>query len=181
VKEGMRAGRSHSLRNAAAVAILAIGAATSLTACVEQHTNPAPTSTAGDSGETTAQDNHDENPHDAGEVAQAPEADRESQAAALDAATLALETFARTDLDYDTWWAELLPMLTEQAGVAYEGTDPAEIPVHKVTGPGVVLEGSTEVSLIVQLPTDAGPYNVTLTRPSAAAAWLADRIRPANA
>ena len=94
------------------------------------------------------------------------------------AATVALETFAQPDLDYDTWWAQMLPLITEQAGIAYANTDPAQIPVRQVTGAGTVLEGSTEVSLIVQLPTDAGLYNVTLTRAGVDAPWLADRIRP---
>jgi hypothetical protein len=43
-----------------------------------------------------------------------------------------------------------------------------------------VLQGSTDVSLIVQLPTDVGLYNITLTRPGAGAPWLAERIRPAQ-
>ena len=73
-----------------------------------------------------------------------------------------------------------IEVLSQQGGVAYEGTDPTQIPVHQVTGAGTVLPGSTEVSLIVQLPTDAGLYNVTLTRPDASAPWLADRIRPAQ-
>ena len=48
------------------------------------------------------------------------------------------------------------------------------------TGAGTILPASTEVALIVQVPTDAGPYNVSLSRPNAESAWLADRIRPAE-
>lgn len=166
------------MRSKATAIIFAIATVTALTACVDQAPVPSPTSSS-DSG-TTEQDNQAEQPHDDGEVIPAPEAGGEAQRAAVDAATAALETFARPSLDYDTWWSELLPLLTEQAGVAYAGTDPAEIPVHQVTGAGVVLEGSTEVSLIVQLPTDVGAYNVSLTRAGADAPWLADRIRPAQ-
>lgn len=167
------------MRSTPVAVILALATVTALAGCVDQGTTPDPTSTSGQPG-SPAPTNH-EDPYDDGEVVPPDEAGGDSQAAAIEAATTALSTFAQPNLDYDTWWSQMLPLLTQQAGVAYEGTDPAEIPVHQVTGAGVVLEGSTEVSLIVQLPTDAGPYNVTLTRPSAGAPWLADRIRPANA
>lgn len=167
------------MRNSVSAAIL-IATVMTLTACVDQAPVLAPPPTLSNGNETTEEDNHDEQPHDDGEVITAPEAGSDSQTGAIAAATLALERFARPDLDYNTWWAELLPLLTEQAGVAYEGTDPAEIPVHQVTGAGIVLDRSTEVSLIVQLPTDAGLYNVTLTRAGLDAPWLADRIRPAQ-
>jgi len=167
------------MRSTAAAIILAVATVTALSACVDQAPPPAPTAQPTNEG-TTEQDNHAEEPHDDGEVTPAPEAAGQSQAAAIAAATAALEAFAQPDLGYDEWWAQLLPLITEQAGVAYAGTNPAEIPVRLVTGGGIVLEGSTEVSLIVQLPTDAGLYNVTLTRASADAPWLADRIRPAQ-
>ncbi|WP_421076952.1 hypothetical protein [Microbacterium sp. IO18] len=183
MKEVMRSrhsGSRASTHHTAAAIILAIATVTALSACVDARPTPTPTSTASIDGGTTEQDNLNEEPHDDGEVSAAPEAGGDSQAGALEAATAALEAFARPGLDYDTWWAELLPHLTQQAGVAYEGTDPAQIPVRQVTGAGTVLEGSTEVSLIVQLPTDAGPYNITLTRAGGDAPWLADRIRPAQ-
>jgi hypothetical protein len=91
-----------------------------------------------------------------------------------------MELFARPDLSADDWWNAMLPVLSQQGAHAYEGTEPVQIPVTKVTGDGEILAGSTEVSLIVRIPTDNGPYNITLTRPNAAAPWLADRIRPAE-
>lgn len=182
MNEVMTARRSgpRSLRNTVTAAILAIATLTTLAACVDEAPAPPPSSTPSNGTDTTEEDNAVEEVHDHGEVTPVPEAGGTSQASAIDAATAALEAFARPALDYDTWWSELLPHLTQQAGVAYEGTDPAEIPVHQVTGAGSVLEGSTEVSLIVQLPTDAGPYNITLTRAGVDAPWLADRIRPAQ-
>lgn len=183
MKKVMRTGHAASqaiVRNTLSAFILATAMVTTLTACVDQAPNPASTSTASNTSGTTDQDNHAEEPHDDGEVTAAPEAGGDSQSNAVDAASAALEAFARPALDYDTWWSELLPLLSEQAGVAYAGTDPAQIPVHQVTGGGTVLEGSTEVSLIVQLPTDVGPYNVSLTRAGVDAPWLADRIRPAQ-
>jgi len=91
-----------------------------------------------------------------------------------------MQSFARPQLSSDKWWSQMLPLLSQQAGLAYQGTDPSQIPAHQVTGPAFVLSGSTDVSLIVQVPTDVGAYNVTLIRGSASAPWLADRIRPAQ-
>jgi hypothetical protein len=120
-------------------------------------------------------------PIDAGAtVARIPEAESGSQDAAIEAATAALTAFARPDLRYHEWINGLYPHLTQTGAAAYEDTDPARIPVRKVTGQGVILPASTEVALIVQLPTDAGSYNVSLSRPDAESAWLADRIRPAD-
>ena len=117
---------------------------------------------------------------DDGEIAAAPEAGPDSQQDEIEAATEAMKTFAQPQLRADDYWAQMLPLLSQQGGVAYEGTDPAQIPAHQVTGAGIVLADSTDVSLIVQVPTDVGPYNITLTRPNASAPWLADRIRPAQ-
>ena len=109
-----------------------------------------------------------------------PEAGTDSQAAAIDTAEKAVAAFARPDLSYDEWINGLYPYLTQAGAAAYEDTDPARVPVRQVTGAGAILPASTEVALIVQVPTDAGPYNVSLSRPSPDAAWLADRIRPAE-
>ena len=117
-------------------------------------------------------------PIDDGEVTPAPEAGGASQEDAIAAATKVMETFARPQLAADEWWRAMLPLLSQQGAHAYEGTDPAQIPATTVTGSGQVLEGSTEVLLIVQVPTDAGLYNITLTRPDPSSPWLAERIRP---
>lgn len=107
-----------------------------------------------------------------------PEVSSDGAAVAVNGAVEALTAFARPGLGYDEWWAGVLSRLSEQAGVAYEMTDPSLIPVHTITGPGTVHAGSTELSLIVQIPTDDGVYNVTMTRSSPDGPWLADRIRP---
>lgn len=176
----MRSGRSgpRSTGKAAAALIVAIATATALAGCIEQGPGPSPSPTkslpAGlPSTAPTA-------PVDAGEVTAAPEAGGDSQQKAIAAAIKVMQTFAQPQLSADKWWAQMLSLLSQQGGVAYEGTDPSQIPAHQVTGDGTVLPGSTEVSLIVQMPTDAGLYNITLTRPDASAPWLADRIRPAQ-
>lgn len=166
------------MRRTSAAVILAIATVTVLTGCIEQgtHPSPVPTHTLPDGLPSTAPTA----PVDAGEATAAPAASSNSQQKAIAAATKAMQTFAQPQLSADKWWAQMLPLLSQQGGVAYQGTDPSQIPVHQVTGGGVVLPGSTEVSLIVQVPTDAGLYNITLTRPGTSAPWLADRIRPAQ-
>lgn len=161
------------MRRTAAALILAIATVTVLTGCIDQ-ARPTPSNSSYlPSSDPTA-------PVDDGDVTAAPEASRDSRQKAIAAATKVMQTFAQPQLSADKWWAQMLPLLSQQGGVAYEGTDPSQIPVQRVTGAGTVLPDSTEVSLIVQLPTDAGVYNVTLTRPNASAPWLADRIRPAQ-
>jgi hypothetical protein len=176
VKEVMRQGRSgpRSLGNTVSAVILAIATVTALTGCIDQGLRPTPTSS------NYLPSTDPTSPVDDGEIIAAPEASGDSQRDAITAATKVVQTFAQPQLSADKWWAQMLPLLSQQGGVAYEGTDPSQIPVHRVTGAGTVLPDSTEVSLIVQLPTDADLYNITLTRPAASAPWLADRIRPAQ-
>lgn len=113
-------------------------------------------------------------------VAPVPEAEQSSQDAALKAAEAALTAYARPDLSYTDWITGLYPHLSQAGAAAYEDTDPSRIPVTRITGNGKVLPAPTEVALVVEIPTDAGAYNVSLSRPSADAAWQADRIRPAG-
>ncbi|MBX3196392.1 MAG: hypothetical protein KF727_15005 [Microbacteriaceae bacterium] len=159
-------------------AATAAGLSLLLVGCVP--TAPDPTPTIAPTTDNPLPSTAPTRPIDAGEVTPAPEAAGTSQQDAIAAATKVMETFARPQLSAEEWWRAMLPLLSQQGAHAYEGTDPAEIPVTAVTGPGQVLEASTEVLLIVQLPTDAGLYNITLTRSDASSPWLAERIRPAQ-
>lgn len=155
---------------AAYLAAAAAAAALALTSCVPLQD---PTSTlAPQPTETPVVDD--------AEVIAPDEASTDARAAALERADEIMTAFARPDLDADEWYAELVPMLSQSGGFAYEGTDPATIAAHQVTGAGTILEGSTDVALIVSVPTDAGDYLVSLSRGSTDAPWLANRIRPAN-
>lgn len=107
-----------------------------------------------------------------------PEDDAASEAAALDTGTQAVLAFARPDLSEELWWAGLAPMLTPTARVAYEGTDPAEIPVREVTGPAGTGPSPSPFLATVVVPTDAGEYAVLLVREGAGAPWLVERIAP---
>ncbi len=161
------------LAAAAAAAILAL-----LTGCVPAPPSQAPP--AAPSAEATAPSPGSTASADDAEVVPAPEAADSSRQEAIAAATKVMEAFARPQMDADEWWRAMLPLLSQKGAYAYEGTDPAQIPVTEVTGAGIILDGSTEVLLIVEVPTDAGPYNVTLTRPDSSSPWLAERIRPAQ-
>ncbi len=117
-------------------------------------------------------------PKDDATAAPVPEADTNSQAAAISTAEKVVTAFGRPGLDYQTWINGLYPLLTQTGAAAYEDTDPANVPVHQVTGAGTIMPSSTNVALIVTVPTDAGLYTVSLSRQSSTAPWLADRIRP---
>jgi len=156
-------------------------AAFTLSGCVGSPDTPPPavpssSSTAGPATSTP----DEETPHDDATVTSVPEAASDSSAAAIAAAEKVMVVFGQPDLDPDTWIRNLYPLLSQAGAAAYEGTDPATVPVRQVTGPGTVLDGSTEVALAVQVATDAGPYTVSLSRTSTTSPWLADRIRPAE-
>ncbi|MBX3196234.1 MAG: hypothetical protein KF727_14185 [Microbacteriaceae bacterium] len=119
--------------------------------------------------------------HDDGEVVTPEVASGATQREAIVAAEKAMRTFAQPDLSPADWYEAMLPLLSESAGVAYRTMDPTAIPVRRVLEGAYVLEGSTEVALIVRVPTDVGAYNVSLTRSGVDQPWLAERIRPADA
>lgn len=164
----------------AAAAVVPLLAALALAGCVNGAADPSPTQPTSSPSVTPTSPINPTPPVDDATADPVPEAGTESQAAAITAAEEAVAAFGRPDLNYDEWINGLYPHLTQAGAAAYEGTDPARVPVRQVTGAGTILPASTEVALIVQVPTDAGPYNVSLSRTSPDAAWLADRIRPAE-
>ena len=170
------------MRRAAAIVPLAV--VLTLAGCVGGSSTGLPDATTTPSGGTaTSAPTTSANPSapkDEATAVPVPEADANSQAAAISAAEKVVTAFGRPGLDYQTWINGLYPLLTQTGAAAYEDTDPANVPVHQVTGSGTILPGSTNVALIVKVPTDAGPYTVSLSRPGSTAPWLADRIRPAQ-
>ncbi|MEU2201696.1 hypothetical protein [Isoptericola sp. NPDC019482] len=107
-----------------------------------------------------------------------PEWDAASRSSVVDAAAVALRAFARPGLDSESWWAELQPLLTQQAAEDYAYVDPANIPVQKVTGAGKLVDKSSAYVGTVEVPTDVGAYTLILTRKSADAEWKVSRITP---
>lgn len=112
------------------------------------------------------------------DIATAAPADETSIAAALTVAEKLMTAFARPGVDQAAWMDGLYPYLTQAAGTAYAGTDPAKVPASEVTGSGSVVDGATAYALLVTVPTNIGPYVVSLTRQAPTDPWLADRVTP---
>ena len=167
--------------NLRALAVVALAVVLGLTGCTAQPPPATPTGTsAATSTSAPAHTSEADGPTDEATVAPIPEAGPDGQAAAISIAEKTVATFAQPTLDASTWMTNMYPLLTQRGARAYEGTDPAQIPVRHVTGPGRVVDGSTDVALIVHVPTDAGIYNVSLSRTDTTASWLAEQIRPAQ-
>lgn len=102
----------------------------------------------------------------------------EDRRAAIKAGVRVMSLFARPDLERQTWWDDLEPLLSDQAARDYAGVDPANVPVRQVTGPGRLVPLETALVTIVHVATDAGLYAVTLSRSPEHPQWRADRITP---
>ena len=102
----------------------------------------------------------------------------EQKAAAAQAAVRVVQTFGQPELTPEAWMEAMYPLLSTKGATAYLHTDPANIPVTAVVGKPTVLTGLTATYAIVDVPTDAGLYTVTLTRDDDNSPWLAERIRP---
>lgn len=89
-----------------------------------------------------------------------------------------MRLFARPGISARAWWADLKPLLSDQAQRDYYGVDPARVPVSKVTGDGRLVELDTALVAIVHVPTNAGLYAVTVSRSSQEPRWVVERITP---
>jgi hypothetical protein len=107
-----------------------------------------------------------------------PTWDPESREAALNVATRAMRAFARPGADAESWWSELEPLLSDQAAHDYAYVDPAAIPARKITGGAKIVDDASAFVAVVQVPTDVGPYKVTISRQDAADEWRVDRLTP---
>ena len=120
----------------------------------------------------------DAEPHDDIEVPleAVPSWDLTAQAEAGLAATTAVAAYVSGGTD-DVWWTTVAPLLSPVAQQAYADTDPANIPGRQVEGPPAVALGSGSAHLArVVVPTDAGDYEVLLSRTGATASWLVERF-----
>lgn len=94
-----------------------------------------------------------------------------------------MTSFANHNRSYEEWWAELSPMLTNDALLAYEGTNPARVRPSQVTGPGVVASAPNFNQMSVLVPTDIGQYTIELIRQgdghgNGTPSWFVDRLTP---
>lgn len=172
----------------AAIGGVALAAALVLVGCTGQDEGPTPTPTTTSSPSPTMPDLDQFTPppsglvdEDTGETIEpqpVPEWDEASRVAVVDAAEAAMTAFARPDLDHDTWWAGVEPLLTPEAAEDYAYVDPANIPVREVTGEGFIVNDASAYVATVEVPTDAGRYQLVLNRKHADAPWLVSRITP---
>jgi hypothetical protein len=107
-----------------------------------------------------------------------PSWDTVSRAAALRAATRVMRAFARPRAPESRWWTDLEPLLSPQAQMDYAGTDPANVPVSRLSGHARVVQVPSTRVVRVQVPTDAGIYTVVLSRRDGVSPWLAEDLIP---
>lgn len=131
--------------------------------------SPATSATA--VAEETPDDESAPHDHDA-------EVDPSAEADSMALATQAVTLFCRPSLDYNTWIAELYPVLSQAAAVAYETVDPARVPCTSVTGTAQIRDTDGAYTARVLVPTDAGDYSVYVHRPLDTAPWSVEQITP---
>ncbi|MFC7329183.1 hypothetical protein [Marinactinospora rubrisoli] len=97
---------------------------------------------------------------------------------AIQQAESAVTAFVSDKDDEDTWWDGLRGHLSAQAQLEIQGTDPANIAADEVTGDGELTDDSSAYLAWVEVPTDAGTYQVLLSRTAQDAPWLVERLTP---
>lgn len=111
-------------------------------------------------------------------AASADTLDDEERDAGTATAQAALKAFLQRDLPYDSWWAQLKPMLTQGAVFAYEYTDPQSVPATTITGEPLVSAAPSATQMNVLIATGVGQYMIVLYRENARAGWAVDRLTP---
>jgi hypothetical protein len=175
---GMKHTRQRNSVQLGAVAVavgLALAGCSSSEPAVQTSSGSTPSVSATPSVEASAEETPDAEsvPHDHDAEAD-PDAETDSTALATRAVTL----FCRPSLDYDTWIAELYPVLSQAAAVAYETVDPANVPCTGVTGTAQIRDTDGAYTARVLVPTDAGDYSVYVHRPLDTSPWAVEQITP---
>lgn len=156
----------------AAVAALAVGS----TACTGTAPDHGPNGTTSTSTITPSGPNDVDTELPA--PAPSPTWGATDRARAVKAATSAMTIFTDHPDDEAAWWASLEPKLSRQAAADYAGTDPAEVPARAVSGEAELVDDSSAYLAVVEVPTNAGTYQVMLSRAGAGAPWLVERLTP---
>lgn len=102
--------------------------------------------------------------------------DESSRDAAVELAEEAMVLYARPDVPFEVWWADLVPLLSAQAASAYVTVDPETIPVSEVTDPPLLPEWTTPEVARVSVPTDVGAYLVIVSRTDLDPVWRVERF-----
>lgn len=95
---------------------------------------------------------------------------------ALATAVAAWRAFARPDLDFDTWWAGLEPMLTQRSAESYFYADPANVVVLAVSDAAQIVDAPSGYEIHVEVATDRGGRTVVLLRDGEDEPWQVDRF-----
>jgi hypothetical protein len=110
---------------------------------------------------------HDDGPGAATSAPPAP--------AAIDAATGYVQAWARPTLDQPTWLAGLQPLVLPAYAPLLADTDPANVAATTLTGAPRAVSSTTD-TVVVDVPTDAGPIRVTVV--AANGRWLVATAAP---
>lgn len=173
-------------RRTVAIAGVVLASCVVLTACTGPAADaprPSTTSTAAPTVDThgwstpvpsSGSAGHDDEPDD---PADSPVSDADASLG-VQVAELFMTAFTRTDLDKAAWFGGIRGFLTDYSVTAYQYTEPASVSAHSVIGAGTVVPGGTSTIMAVDVPTDAGVYQVQLIRAVASEPWLVDRAVP---
>lgn len=103
-----------------------------------------------------------------------------ASASATASAAAALEAFARpgSDVDDATWWQALEPTLSTAAAPIYARVDPRLVPYTRLLQVQPAQRAGSDLLAAVTATTDAGPYDVLLSREDGNSPWLVERLRP---
>ncbi|WGD37582.1 hypothetical protein [Lysinibacter sp. HNR] len=88
-----------------------------------------------------------------------------------------MHLFARPGIPTNVWFSEISPYLTSRIRESYSYIDTETIPVSRVDGQ-VEIVGGTDLTAIVSVPTNIGPYTVNLLRESTEHPWLVSAVLP---
>ena len=102
--------------------------------------------------------------------------DAQGHAAAQAAAEKILRTWSRPEVSYQSWWADLKPLLSPEGQELYSYTDPANIPELKITGAGEESNNDNPHVVTITFPTSEGKFGVDLSRTSLQDDWIGESI-----
>lgn len=98
---------------------------------------------------------------------------------ALVTATQAMAAFANPMAGGPKWFEDLKPYLTPETAESFSYTDPHNVPVRAVKGPGTLIkDAANPFGAVVQFFTDAGMYSVQVVRIGDGAPWQVAAIAP---
>ena len=89
-----------------------------------------------------------------------------------------MTAFGRPTLPADRWLVGIQGLMAPEARDWFAYVDPANVPVTAVTGPADVRDVGSAYLAEVLVPTDAGPYLVTLSRRTGTEPFLVTGAAP---